>query len=94
MRVPYELVGRIEAAFRLAQHLQRNWGITLVIQESLVCRGVIGLDEGVVHRLELRRRGRSRAVVIKQPSLDVPMCCHEIFVAFALGADNPLMVDL
>jgi hypothetical protein len=59
-----------------------------------VRRGVLGGDAGLVHLRALRRRGRSRDLVIKPPARAVTMCVHEMRVACALGADKPLMVDL
>jgi hypothetical protein len=57
-KLPDQLVGRIEAAFGLAQDLQRDRGLKLLLQQPLMRGGVVCGHEGLVDLLEFHRRRR------------------------------------
>jgi hypothetical protein len=47
-----ELVLRIDAALRSTQHLHRNRGEPLILEEALMGGGVVGLEEGLMPLLQ------------------------------------------
>ena len=89
-----QLVFGVDAAFRLPENLHRNRRPPLILQEALVCRGVVGLDARLMARLELRRRAGKGELRVLEAPLDVEMRLHQVLIALALGADNRLMRNL
>src|SRR5262245_16832120 len=57
-------------------------------------RGVVGLDERLMARLERRRRAGQGELVVIQPPLTVEMGRQPIQRALALGAADGLLPDL
>ena len=89
-----ELLRSIPSAFGRPEDFDRDRRESPILQEPLMGRGVVGLDEGLMARLELRRRAREGDLIIIQPPLDVDMGLHEVLIAFALRALNRLMLNL
>jgi len=55
---------------------------------------VIRLEKGLMDLFQLCWRLRQGELVVKQAPLDVKVGLHQVFVAFALRADNCLMLNL
>ena len=89
-----ELLRSRPSAFGRPEDFDRDRREPPILQEPLMGRGVVGLDEGLMALLELRRRAREGELIIIQPPLDVEMCLHEVLIALAFRALNRLMLNL
>src|SRR5262245_47358669 len=66
----------------------------MILEEPLMRRGVVGLDEGLMLLLQLGRgTGQGEPVVI-QSALHIKVRLHPVLLALALHADDRLMPDL
>jgi len=65
-----------------------------IVQEPLMGRGVIGVDEGLMALVSRHGGPGQRELVIREPPLDVEMGLHPVLIALTLGADDRLMLDL
>src|SRR5262249_28668820 len=59
-----QFVLRVKAALRRAEHLHGHGGEPLILEEPLMGRGVVGLDEELMQRLSRDRRPRQGKLVI------------------------------
>jgi hypothetical protein len=66
-----QLIWGVDAAFRLPQDLNRNRRPPPILQEPLMRRGVVGLDERLMALLELRRRAGEGELIVVEAPLDV-----------------------
>ena len=72
-----EFVRRVESAFRRSQDLDRDRREPPILQEPLMGRGVVGLDEGLMALLQLRWRAGEGELVVIQPPLNVEVGLHQ-----------------
>jgi hypothetical protein len=89
-----EVLGGIESAFGRSQDRDRDRRESPILQEPLMGRGVVGLEEGLMALLECRRHAGQRELVVVEPPLNVEVRFHPVQVAFALRAYNSFMADL
>jgi hypothetical protein len=86
-----QLLWRVDAAFRLPEDLHRNRRPPLILQESLMRRGVVRADKGLMGLLECYRGAGEGELIVVEAPLDVEMRLHQVLIAFALGADDRRM---
>jgi hypothetical protein len=66
----------------------------MIVQEPLVGRRIVRLDEDLMHMLQRRQRAGQGELIVVQAPLDVEVGFHEVLVTPPLGADDSLMPHL
>src|SRR5215471_19324486 len=74
--------------------MQGNRRSKLLFEQALMGGGVVKLQKVLMSLLELQRCLRQGKLIVIQAPLDIKMCLHEVLIAFALRADNRLMLNL
>jgi hypothetical protein len=84
----------MQASPMVPEDLDRDGGMPSIVQEALMGRGVIRVDEGLMALLELHGGPGERELVVVEALLDVEMRLHQVLIALALDADDRRMLDL